>query len=96
MKMSAIKGRQADRRGLDSPLDGHRGIGQFQLLTFAAVISFVTSPILAGINYKVMNGSNVPEKDRPGRFLKTLSWAGMVFFVLMTAGYVYVTFFYSA
>lgn len=67
-----------------------------QLLTFAAVISFVTSPILAGINYKVMNGSNVPKKYRPGVFLKTLSWAGLVFFVMMTAGYVYVTFLYSA
>jgi Mn2+/Fe2+ NRAMP family transporter len=67
-----------------------------QLLTFAAVVSFVTSPILAAINYKVMTGANVPEADRPGPFLKLLSWSGMIFFVLMTAGYVYVTFFRGA
>jgi Mn2+/Fe2+ NRAMP family transporter len=67
-----------------------------QLLTFAAVISFVTSPILAGINYKVINGDNVPANYRPGLFLKLLSWSGLVFFVLMTAGYVYVTFFHTS
>ncbi|TVP83059.1 MAG: divalent metal cation transporter, partial [Puniceicoccaceae bacterium] len=62
------------------------------LLTFAAVISFITSPILAYINYRVMNGSNVPETHRPGIFLKVLSWAGLAFFTLMTLGYLYVTF----
>jgi Mn2+/Fe2+ NRAMP family transporter len=66
-----------------------------QLLTFAAVVSFVTSPILAGINYKVMNGPNVPEEYRPGPILKALSWSGLAFFFVMTVGYVYVTFFYG-
>lgn len=63
-----------------------------QLLSFAAVISFITSPILAYINYKVMNGSNVPVKERPGPFLNLLSVAGLVFFILMTIGFVYVEF----
>lgn len=63
-----------------------------QLLSFAAVISFITSPILAYINYKVMNGNNVPVKERPGPFLKVLSVAGLVFFILMTIGFVYVEF----
>lgn len=63
-----------------------------QLLSFAAIVSFVTSPILAYINYKVMNGSNVPIEERPSPFLKLISWAGLLFFLLMTAGFVYVTF----
>ena len=63
-----------------------------QLLTFAAVISFLTSPVLAFINYKVMNGSNVPANNRPGRFLKYISWAGLAFFALMALGYIYATF----
>lgn len=63
-----------------------------QLLTFAAIISFVTSPILAYINYKVMNGANVPAKDRPGTFLKILSWSGLLFFLLMSVGFLYVEF----
>jgi Mn2+/Fe2+ NRAMP family transporter len=63
-----------------------------QLLSFAAIISFVTSPILAYINYRVMNSSNVPVEERPGVFLKLLSWAGLAFFMLMTVGFTYVTF----
>lgn len=63
-----------------------------QLLSFAAVISFLTSPVLAYINYRVMNGPNVPAEQRPGPLLKFLSWSGLLFFVLMSAGYVYVTF----
>jgi Mn2+/Fe2+ NRAMP family transporter len=61
-----------------------------QLLSFAAVISFVTSPVLASINFKVMSSGNVPEKDRPGPLLKILSWAGLLFFLLMSIGFVYV------
>lgn len=60
------------------------------LLGFAAVVSFVTSPVLAYINYRVMNGSNVPKSHRPGLGLKLLSCFGLVFFVLMSVGYVYV------
>lgn len=63
-----------------------------QLLSFAAIISFVTSPILAYINYRVMNASNVPVEERPGPFLKLLSLTGLLFFLLMTVGFVYVTF----
>ncbi|MFP4068609.1 MAG: NRAMP family divalent metal transporter [Opitutales bacterium] len=60
-----------------------------QLLTFAAVVSFLTSPVLAWINLKVMTGPNVPEKDRPGPALLSLSWLGIAFFLLMSAAYLY-------
>lgn len=63
-----------------------------QLLSFAAVISFITSPVLAYINYSVMNGENVPEQHRPGWMLTTISFVGIAFFATMTLGYVYVTF----
>jgi len=63
-----------------------------QLLSFAAVVSFLTSPVLAYINYRVMNGPNVPQEERPGPLLKLLTWTGLLFFVLMSVGYVYVTF----
>jgi len=67
-----------------------------QLLSFAAVVSFLTSPILAWINYKVMTGPNVLESERPGPFLKFLSAIGMSFFILMTLGFLYVTFIHEA
>ena len=61
-----------------------------QLLTFAAVISFITSPILAYINLRVMTGDNVPAADRPGVLMKMLSWTGLLFFVIMSIGFLYV------
>ena len=66
-----------------------------QHLAFAAVVSFLTSPVLAIINYVLMSGENVPEKDRPGTVLKVLSLVGILFFSLMALGYLYVTFIYD-
>jgi Mn2+/Fe2+ NRAMP family transporter len=63
-----------------------------QLLTFAAVLSFLTSPVLAFINYKVMRGGNVPPEARPGALLDLLSRAGLVFFALMAFAYLYTLF----
>jgi len=60
-----------------------------QLLTFAAVISFLTSPVLAYINLKVMRGKNVPESHRPGKALLVLSWVGIAFFFLMSCGFLF-------
>jgi Mn2+/Fe2+ NRAMP family transporter len=61
-------------------------------LQFAAAISFLTSPILATVNYRVMFLDTVPKEHRPGWILKTLSIAGLAFFVLMSAGFIYVEF----
>jgi len=60
-----------------------------QLLTFAALISFLTSPVLAYFNYRVMCGDNVPLEHRPGLVLHTLSWCGMIFLGATTLGFVY-------
>jgi Mn2+/Fe2+ NRAMP family transporter len=59
------------------------------LLSFAAIVSFLTSPILAAINWSVMRGENVPPQYRPGTILNILSASGLIFFVLMTLGYLY-------
>ncbi|CAA6690057.1 MULTISPECIES: Nramp family divalent metal transporter [unclassified Lentimonas] len=67
-----------------------------QLLSFAAVVSFLTSPVLAYINFKVMSGDNVPVDQRPSIWLRVLSWSGLAFFIIMTGGYLYVKFFHSA
>ena len=63
------------------------------LLSFAAIVSFLTSPILAAINWMVMRGENVPAQYRPGLFLNILSAAGLLFFILMALGYCYMRFF---
>jgi len=63
-----------------------------QLLSFAAIVSFLTSPILAYINFRVMRSERVPTDQRPGIILSFLSWTGIAFFTLMSLGYLYVTF----
>jgi len=63
-----------------------------QLLVFASALSFLTSPVLAYINLKVMRGPNVPEKNRPGLVLMIISVTGLAFFGLMSVGYVYTQF----
>lgn len=64
-----------------------------RFLSFAATISFLTSPFLALLNLRVMRGENVPASQRPGVFLMLLSYAGIAFFSLMTLGYIYVQFY---
>lgn len=58
-----------------------------QLLGFAAIVSFLTSPILAWINFRIMRRETVPPEYRPGLFLSSLSYAGIAFFLLMAAGF---------
>jgi len=61
-------------------------------LQFAAAVSFLTSPILAAINFRVMFLPSVPTEKRPGWLLKTISSLGLAFFIAMSIGYIYVVF----
>lgn len=58
------------------------GLGQ--MLQVAMVISFLTSPVFAYINYKAIRAPWVDAAYRPGPVLHVLSWAGMAFFVGFT------------
>ncbi len=61
-------------------------------LAFAAAVSFLTSPLLAAINFRVMFLDSVPTDKRPGKMLCLLSSLGLLFFVSMSLGYIYVVF----
>ena len=50
-----------------------------QMLFLAMVVSFLTSPVFAWINFKVICSEGVPEAARPGPGMKGLSWAGLIF-----------------
>mgnify|MGYP000153255878 CR=1 FL=1 len=60
-----------------------------QMLFLAMVVSFVTSPVFAWINFAAMRAEWVPEVYRPGKVLSALSWAGMVFLTVCSMGFVY-------
>jgi Mn2+/Fe2+ NRAMP family transporter len=60
-----------------------------QMVTLATTLSFLTAPVLAWLNYKVVTDRHMPEKDRPGMFLRILSWIGIVFFTVFSFVYLY-------
>jgi Mn2+/Fe2+ NRAMP family transporter len=55
----------------------------------ATAMSFVTAPVLAYINYRVITGSGMPEEAKPGKALRVLSWVGIIFFTVFTIVYLY-------
>lgn len=48
------------------------------LVKIATVLSFLTAPFYAILNYKLITGKYTPEKERPGIYLKSLSIIGIV------------------
>ncbi len=54
------------------------------MVDLATTLSFVTAPILAFMNYKVVTDKHMPESGRPGPVLKWLSWIGITFLTIFT------------
>jgi Mn2+/Fe2+ NRAMP family transporter len=48
-------------------------------LALAMIVSFLTAPIFAWLNYKIMFCDNVPNEFRPKLWLKVLSISGIIF-----------------
>ena len=59
------------------------------LLSFAAIVAFLSSPILAWINLKVMTGSNVSREHQPAFWIKLTSYVGITFFTLISCLFIY-------
>lgn len=49
------------------------------LIDIATILSFITAPFYAMINFKLVTSRHMPAEHRPGRWLRILSWAGIVF-----------------
>lgn len=59
------------------------------LVDIATILAFLTAPVLAYFNYRVMTGSHVPEAFRPNTFTRLLSWAGIIFLTGFSLAYLY-------
>jgi Mn2+/Fe2+ NRAMP family transporter len=59
------------------------------MVTVATTLSFLTAPVLAWLNYKVVTDKHMPLEARPGLFLRILSWIGIGFFVIFSLVYFY-------
>jgi Mn2+/Fe2+ NRAMP family transporter len=55
------------------------------MVDFAAVTAFLTAPVLAWLNGRVVTAPGFPADFRPGRWLHILAWAGIVFLVAFGA-----------
>ncbi|MDC1162370.1 Nramp family divalent metal transporter [Tenacibaculum sp.] len=51
------------------------------LIKIATVLSFLTAPFYAILNYILITGQHTPKKHQPSLSLKVLSWFGIVFLV---------------
>lgn len=59
------------------------------LISIATTLSFLTAPILAWLNYRVVTDKHMPKEAMPGLFLRILSWIGIAFFIVFSFIYIY-------
>lgn len=63
------------------------------LVDFATIIAFVTSPIIALLNYFSITGKTMPEENKPKSILKIISWMGIIYFIGFTVYFLYESFY---
>ena len=51
------------------------------LIKIATILSFITAPFYAIINYKLISSVHTPIAWRPSRYLHLLSWLGIIFLI---------------
>jgi Mn2+/Fe2+ NRAMP family transporter len=51
------------------------------LVDFATILAFLSSPIIAVLNYLAITGKTMPNENKPNLFLKLLSWLGIAYFI---------------
>ncbi|MCP9199837.1 Nramp family divalent metal transporter [Gramella sp. GC03-9] len=59
------------------------------LVDFATALSFLSAPILAWFNYKIITGKQMPEMAKPGRSYRIFSISSLVILVIFNLVYLY-------
>tara|TARA_Y100001935_G_scaffold150831_1_gene124475 strand:- start:4734 stop:5999 length:1266 start_codon:yes stop_codon:yes gene_type:complete len=59
------------------------------LVDLATTLSFLTSPVFAFINYKLIFSDHFPDAQKPKLWLKVLSWFGLLFITGFTLLFLY-------
>jgi Mn2+/Fe2+ NRAMP family transporter len=62
------------------------------IILTATVVSFISAPILAILNYLVFKGSSIPEENKPKGFLKSWCLFGIVVLTISSVLYIWVAF----
>lgn len=58
-----------------------------QLVKIATILSFLTAPFFAILNYLLITSKHTPETHQPNPFLKMASWLGIAFLIGFSAWY---------
>lgn len=59
------------------------------MVDLATTLSFLTAPILAYLNYRLVTTSHMPDDCQPKPWLKWLSWSGITFLSVFALVYLY-------
>jgi len=59
------------------------------MVDIATTLSFVTAPILAVLNYKVVTDNHMPIESQPKKWLRLYAWIGIVFLSGFTIFYIF-------
>lgn len=57
------------------------------LIKIATVLSFLTAPFFAIVNYILITGKHTPKEHHPTTFIKILSWVGILFLIAFSIWY---------
>jgi Mn2+/Fe2+ NRAMP family transporter len=60
------------------------------LIDIVTVMAFLSAPVYGYLNFRLIMSSHTPDNMKPGRFMYLLSWAGMLFFVLVGLTFIFV------
>ena len=63
-----------------------------QLIVLATVVAFISAPIIALINYLVMNGKTVDAEHKPNKFMNLWSVLSIVCLFTFSLWYVWISF----
>tara|TARA_B100001057_G_scaffold143545_1_gene143251 strand:+ start:116 stop:1330 length:1215 start_codon:yes stop_codon:yes gene_type:complete len=58
------------------------------LVELATILSFITAPFYAILNYKLVISKNMPESHRPSQNMRILSVLGILFLTIFALGYI--------
>lgn len=61
------------------------------MVNLATILSFLTAPFIAIVNYTLINQSFIPRNYRPPLWLHIMSFIGILFFLGFSVWYIYVT-----
>ncbi|TCI94752.1 Nramp family divalent metal transporter [Tenacibaculum sp. M341] len=59
------------------------------LVKIATIFSFLTAPIFALLNYKLITSKHTPKENHPNIFIKTLSYLGIIFLISFSGWYIF-------